>query len=129
MLFRSGQADAEEGRRAEALRRLVLKLQDAFNVLEQARMPVLSAIQGGCIGGGVDMVCATDARYCTEDTFFVVKETQLGIVADLGILRPLGVRIPYLHVHSVSTDTSALLEVAVCRWWARCTTGTCTSLT
>lgn len=89
-----GQADAEEGRRAEALRRLVLKLQDAFNVLEQARMPVLSAIQGGCIGGGVDMVCATDARYCTEDTFFVVKETQLGIVADLGTLQRLPRLIP-----------------------------------
>ena len=89
-----GQAEAEEGRRAEALRRLVLKLQDAFNVLEQARMPVLSAIQGGCIGGGVDMVCATDARYCTEDTFFVVKETQLGIVADLGTLQRLPRLIP-----------------------------------
>jgi enoyl-CoA hydratase len=89
-----GRFEAEEARRAEALRRLVLELQDSFNVLEQARMPVLSAVQGGCIGGGVDMICASDSRYCTEDSFFVVKETQLGIVADLGTLQRLPKLIP-----------------------------------
>lgn len=89
-----GRFEAEEARRAEALRRLVLELQDCFNVLEQARMPVLSAVQGGCIGGGVDMICASDSRYCTEDSFFVVKETQLGIVADLGTLQRLPKLIP-----------------------------------
>jgi hypothetical protein len=46
----------EAGRLREVLRRSVLELQDAFNALEQARMPVIAAIQGGCIGGGVDMV-------------------------------------------------------------------------
>ena len=89
-----GRFEAEEARRAEALRRLVLELQDSFNVLEQARMPVLSAVQGGRIGGGVDMICASDNRYCTEDSFFVVKETQLGIVADLGTLQRLPKLIP-----------------------------------
>ncbi|PID46654.1 MAG: enoyl-CoA hydratase [Proteobacteria bacterium] len=79
----------EPGRRGEYVRRLVLQLQDCFNTLEAIRIPVLSAIQGGCIGGAVDLVCATDSRYCTSDAFFTVKETALGITADLGTLQRL----------------------------------------
>ncbi len=55
-------------------------------------MPVLVAIQGGCIGGGVDMVCAADSRYCTADAFFTIKETALAMTADLGTLQ----RLPHL---------------------------------
>jgi enoyl-CoA hydratase len=84
----------EPGRIREALRRTVLDLQDSFNVLEQVRMPVLAAIQGGCIGGGVDMVSACDARYCTQDAFFCVQEIHLGMVADLGTLQRLPRIIP-----------------------------------
>lgn len=79
----------EPGRRGEYVRRLVLQLQDCFNALENIRIPVLSAVQGGCIGGAVDLVCATDSRYCTEDAFFTVKETALGMTADLGTLQRL----------------------------------------
>ena len=86
--------ELEPARCAEALRRLVIKLQDIFNVLEQCRMPVLSAVQGGCIGGGMDMIATTDCRYCTADSFFVVKETKLGVLADLGTLQRLPKLIP-----------------------------------
>lgn len=86
--------ELEPARCAEALRRLVIKLQDIFNVLEQCRMPVLSAVQGGCIGGGIDMIATTDCRYCTADSFFVVKETKLGVLADLGTLQRLPKLIP-----------------------------------
>jgi len=82
----------DPGRSAENLRRLVLQLQDTFSVLESVRIPVLAAIQGGCIGGGVDMVSAADCRYCTEDAFFCIKETDLGMTADLGTLQ----RLPHL---------------------------------
>jgi enoyl-CoA hydratase len=82
----------DPGRSAENLRRLVLQLQDAFNILEQVRIPVLAAIQGGCIGGGVDMVSAADCRYCTEDAFFCIKETDLGMTADVGTMQ----RLPHL---------------------------------
>jgi enoyl-CoA hydratase len=79
----------ELGRKHEKLRRTVLKLQACFNVLESARIPVLMAIQGGCIGGAVDMISAADCRYCTEDAFFSIEETKLGMTADLGTLQRL----------------------------------------
>ncbi|HEX2679317.1 MAG TPA: enoyl-CoA hydratase-related protein, partial [Polyangiales bacterium] len=85
-------AAREVGRVRETLRRHVLELQDSFNALEQARMPVLAAIQGGCIGGGVDMVSACDARYCTKEAFFCIQEINIGMVADLGTLQ----RLPHL---------------------------------
>lgn len=84
----------EPGRRGEYMRRLVLQLQDCFTQMEKIRIPVLSAIQGGCIGGAVDMVCASDSRYCTQDAYFTVKETALGMTADLGTLQRLPTLIP-----------------------------------
>ena len=84
--------NGEPARRAEAFRRHVLKLQDAFNALEEARMPVLVAAQGGIIGGAVDMISACDIRYCTDDAFFCIKETEIGMTADVGTLQ----RLPHL---------------------------------
>ncbi len=86
--------NGEAGRRAEALRRLVTQLQDCFNVLETVRFPVMSAVQGGCIGGALDLVCATDMRYCTAEAYFTVKETEIGMTADLGTLQRLPQLIP-----------------------------------
>ena len=77
----------EPARAAEKSRRWILSLQSAFTALENARMPVISAIQGACIGGGVDMICATDMRFCTENAFFNIKETSLGITAHVGTLQ------------------------------------------
>jgi enoyl-CoA hydratase len=84
----------DPGRVAENLRRLVMQLQDSVTTLEKCRIPVLSAIQGGCIGGALDLVCASDSRYCTKDTFFSIKETQLGMTADVGTLQRLPKLIP-----------------------------------
>ncbi|MGS2720370.1 crotonase/enoyl-CoA hydratase family protein [Paraglaciecola aestuariivivens] len=82
----------EPARRAERMRRTVLELQDSFNALEEVRMPVLVAMQGGVIGGAVDMISAADCRYCTQDAFFTIKETELGMTADVGTLQ----RLPHL---------------------------------
>lgn len=82
-----GNPDDEPARRAEQTRRWILSLQETFTQLEAARMPIISAIQGACIGGGVDMVCATDMRFCTTNAYFNIKETELGITADVGTLQ------------------------------------------
>src|SRR5690606_35703081 len=88
------QAGAEVGRLRANLRLGVKALQDSFTALERARFPVLAAIHGGCIGGAVDMVTACDMRYATEDAFFCIQETNIGMTADVGTLQRLPKLIP-----------------------------------
>ena len=59
-------------------------LQDSISSLQKARIPVICAIQGGCIGGGVDLICSADIRLATNDAFFSIRETKIGMVADVG---------------------------------------------
>lgn len=90
--------------------------QRSFSVLENCRIPVIAAIQGGCIGGGVDLVTACDMRYATEDAFLCIQEINIGMTADVGtfprlvklipegIVRELaytGRRMPATEAHSV----------------------------
>jgi enoyl-CoA hydratase len=84
----------ETGRVRAQLRETVLALQGTFTALEEARFPVLAAIQGGCIGGAVDMVSACDLRYSTADAFFCVQEINIGMTADVGTLQRLPKIIP-----------------------------------
>jgi enoyl-CoA hydratase len=84
----------DPSRMAEGLRRLVLQLQASLSSLEEVRLPVLTAIQGGCIGGALDLVCAADSRYCSDDAYFTIKETELGMTADVGTLQRLPKLIP-----------------------------------
>ncbi len=62
----------------------IKKMQDTFSVLEECRIPVLAAIQGGCLGAGVDMISACDMRYATKNAWFCIAEINVGMVADLG---------------------------------------------
>ncbi len=76
--------------RGNANRRLLVKaLQHTFDALEQARMPVIAAVQGGCIGGAMSLVTACDLRYASADAFFVLQETNIGMTADVGALQRL----------------------------------------
>jgi enoyl-CoA hydratase len=62
----------------------VKRLQDSFTAIEACRIPVLAAIQGGCYGGGVDLITACDMRYGTEDSFITIYEIIVGMTADVG---------------------------------------------
>ena len=93
-VFGATRPEGETGRLRSNLRANVLHLQETFSVFEKARMPVLAAVQGGCIGGAVDMVTACDMRYATEDAFFCVQEINIGMTADVGTLQRLPRLIP-----------------------------------
>lgn len=80
------------GRKAEQIRRNVLQLQRAFNVVDECRKPVIAAIQGYCIGGAIDLISACDMRYATSDAHFSIKEIDVGMAADVGTLQ----RLPHL---------------------------------
>lgn len=80
----------------------VLDMQESFNCLERARIPVLVAIQGGCIGGGVDLISACDMRYATEDAFITVFETNIGMTADVGTFPRLVKLIPEGYVKEMA---------------------------
>jgi enoyl-CoA hydratase len=86
--------NSDQFTQAEAFRQFVLTLQNSFGCLDTARMPVIAAIQGGCIGGGVDMTSACDIRYCTEDAFFQIAEINIGMTADVGTFPRLCKLIP-----------------------------------
>ena len=86
--------DEHQGLQNEAIYRLTKDLQYSFSSLEKSRIPVIVAIQGACVGGGVDMISACDIRYATSDAFFCIQETNLGLVADVGTLQRLPKLIP-----------------------------------
>ncbi len=73
---------------------LLAQLQATFTRLETLRIPVIAAIQGGCIGGAVDLVTAACIRYATQDAFFCIQEINIGMVADVGTLQRLPKLIP-----------------------------------
>ena len=81
-------------RQRASFRTTALQLQRTFSCLEESRLPVLSAIQGACIGGGIDMVSATDLRYATKDAFFSIHEINIGMTADVGTLQRMPNLVP-----------------------------------
>jgi len=81
-------------RRGERFRSTAMKLQDSFTALERARMPILCAIQGACVGGGIDMVSAADLRYASESAYFCIAEINIGMTADVGTLQRMPRLVP-----------------------------------
>ena len=88
----TGTKKVSQGRKSEAQFRMTRELQYSISCLEKARVPVIAAIQGACIGGAVDLVTACDIRYAANDAFFCIQEINIGMAADVGTLQ----RLPYL---------------------------------
>lgn len=78
-----------DGAARQALHRLIVDMQAAITTVERCRVPTIAAIQGPCIGAGVDLITACDIRLCAQDAIFSVRETRLAIVADVGTLQRL----------------------------------------
>ena len=109
-------SEGEPSRKAEALRRTVLHMQDSMSVVDRCRLPVLVAVQGACIGGGIDLISACDIRYCAEDAFFSIQETNIGMTADVGTLQRLPHMLPQGIVREL-TYTGRRMMAAEAREW------------
>ena len=99
-----GARDAGSGARpsmaaqARAGRQSVLRLQDAITAVARCPKPVIAAVHGYCIGGGVDLIAACDIRLASADAVFSVREAKMAIVADLGSLQRLPAIISAGHL-------------------------------
>jgi enoyl-CoA hydratase/carnithine racemase len=76
----------------EWLRRKVIELQGSMSAIEKCAKPVIAAIHGHCVGGGVDLTSACDIRFASKDAVFSIRETRIGIIADIGTLQ----RVPHI---------------------------------
>lgn len=70
-----------------SLYRSIKELQGCFSAIETCRKPVIAAVHGNCIGGGLDLITACDIRICSADASFSIYETKIAIVADVGTLQ------------------------------------------
>ncbi len=75
---------ADRATAAEKFRLDVRRLQHSFSCLANARFPVIAALQGGVIGGAVDLTSACDIRYAAANAFFQIQEINIGMTADVG---------------------------------------------
>jgi enoyl-CoA hydratase len=67
----------------------VKKLQNTFSSIANNTKPVIAAIHGYCLGAGIDLITACDVRFAASDAVFSVRETQIGMVADVGTIQRL----------------------------------------
>jgi len=90
--FQEQAQELDTARKAFLLRRRILQGQESYNSIEKCPQPVIAAVHSGCIGAGIDMICACDIRICSKDAWFSIKEVDVGICADFGTLQ----RLPHL---------------------------------
>lgn len=73
----------------EQLRRKIIQMQEYVNIIERCRKPVIAAVHGHCLGGGLDIITACDIRIASRDAIFSIAETRIAIIADMGTLQRL----------------------------------------
>ncbi|KAG7356172.1 enoyl-CoA hydratase [Nitzschia inconspicua] len=94
-------------------------MQQCFTAIEQCAIPVIAAMEGSCIGAGLDLCCACDIRLCAANTRFSVREVQIGLAADIGTLQRLpkitgnDSRVRELCYTGESFDASDALRIGV----------------
>jgi enoyl-CoA hydratase len=94
----SSATSSSQASRARGTRTEVLRLQDSITAVARCPKPVIAAVHGYCIGGGVDLIAACDIRLASADAVFSVREAKMAIVADLGSLQRLPAIISSGHL-------------------------------
>ena len=107
-MFGAGGSDTHKSQRGAASYDNILFMQKSFNCLEECRVPVIAAVQGGAFGGGVDLSVACDFRYATQDAFFVIQEINIALTADVGTFPRLVKIIPEGIVRELAYTGRAL---------------------
>jgi len=83
------ESGTDVARRYLSFRPKILEMQQCLTAIEECAVPVVAAIHGACIGGGIDVSCCADVRLCSPNAKFSVREAQLGLAADVGTLQRL----------------------------------------
>jgi enoyl-CoA hydratase len=86
--------DLSTARKRQAFQTGLRRLMACLDALDEARFPVICAVQGACIGGALDLAAACDIRVCSADAFFTVQEIHIGMAVDLGSLQRLPKIVP-----------------------------------
>ncbi|XP_034244059.1 delta(3,5)-Delta(2,4)-dienoyl-CoA isomerase, mitochondrial [Thrips palmi] len=89
VLMPSVEDDDDIARRCQAMHRLIRRYQDSVTSLEKCLKPVICAMNGPCVGAGVDIASTADIRLCSSDSWFQIKEVAIGLAADVGTLQRL----------------------------------------
>jgi len=79
--------ELDVARKARALRKMIQLCQDGFTAVEKCTKPVIAAVHGHCLGAGISLAGCCDVRYSTNDAIFSIKEADVGLAADVGILQ------------------------------------------
>lgn len=82
-------SDLDPARKAHRHRLHLNELQESFTALEKCPQPIIIAVHGACVGGGIDLACCCDIRLASKQAWFTIKEVDIGLCADLGTLQRL----------------------------------------
>ena len=88
-----GNEDMDIGRKAFWFKNMVDELQLCLSSIEMNPLPVISCIDGFCLGGATSIISCCDMRFCTLDTKFSIREIEIGLTADIGVLQRFGKQI------------------------------------
>ena len=99
----SGGLSTETAALRERFHRVVRQMQEPFDALEAARFPVVAAVHGHCLGGGMALATAADLRVLCRDAILRVEEVNIGLMADIGTIQRLPALLPLGVVHELAT--------------------------
>lgn len=95
MFSQQAEFHASDAVSREGIMQSLQLMQAALSCLEKVRFPVITAIQGSCVGAGFDLIAACDFCFATSDSKFRIEETNIGMMADIGVLQRLPRQIPF----------------------------------